>query len=67
MVTDGMGILAEPGRPESIAAAIDAALDRTAAGTARRSRAAASDRYGAERIGRDFAAIYEEALERKRR
>ena len=38
MVTDGMGVLAEPGRPASIAAAIDAAIDATAAGTTRRSQ-----------------------------
>ena len=65
MVTDGMGILAKPGEPESIAAAIDAALDRT---WDRRAIAeAARGRYGAERIGADFAAIYNEVVERSRR
>lgn len=67
MVTDGMGVLAEPGRPASIAAAIDAAIDADRGWDHQAIASAARDRYGAERIGSDFAAIYAEAIERRRR
>lgn len=65
MVTDGLGILADPGRPAGIAAAIDAALERpwdhdAIAETAR-------DRYGFDRVGAELTAIYDEAVERRRR
>ena len=66
MVTEGMGVLAETGSAESIANAIEAALgrapwDRDAIASA------AKDRYGLERVGDDFAAVYREALARRRR
>jgi glycosyltransferase involved in cell wall biosynthesis len=64
MVTDGMGILAETRRPERIAAAIEAALDRD--WDRPRIAAAARDRYGMDRIGREFAAAYEDALRKQR-
>jgi glycosyltransferase involved in cell wall biosynthesis len=67
MVTDGLGVLAEPGRPAGIAAAIEAALDPDRHWDRSAIARAARDRYGAERIGRDFAASYEEAIERRRR
>jgi glycosyltransferase involved in cell wall biosynthesis len=64
MVSDGMGVLAEPGRADSIAAAIDAALTQTwdhdaIAGSAR-------ERYGLERVGAELVAIYDEAVARGR-
>ena len=65
MVRDGMGLLAEPGNPHSIAAAIDAALAQTWDHDA--IARVAGDRYGLARVGADFAAIYDEALARRRR
>jgi len=65
MVTDETGVLAEPRRPESIAAAIDAALGRTWDRDA--IAAGARDRYGLERVGAELASIYDEAVERRRR
>ena len=64
MVTEGMGALVEPERPAELAAAIEAALD----GHWDRGRIAAQakDKFSSERIGRDFAAIYEDALRRPR-
>jgi len=64
VITDGMGILVEGRRPEEIAAAVETALDSDwdralIASTAR-------DRYGPERIGREFAAAYEDALRKRR-
>ena len=60
MVTAESGVLAEPGRPASIAAAIDAALER---GWDRAQIAeGAHARYGAERVGADFASIYEDVV-----
>ena len=66
MVTDGMGVLAEPGSAESIATAIETALDH-ASWDRDAIASAARDRYGFERVGDDFAAVYREALARKRR
>jgi glycosyltransferase involved in cell wall biosynthesis len=65
MVTDGMGLLAEPGDPDSIADAIDTALAQTWDHDA--IARTAGDRYGLARVGADFAAIYDEALTRRRR
>jgi len=65
MVTDDSGVLAAPGNVEGIAAAIEAALDRTWDRDAIAS--SARDRYGFDRIGEDFAAVYEEAIARRRR
>jgi len=63
MVQADMGLLATPGSAESIAASIATALarswDRNAIARA------ASERYGLERVGSDFAAIYEGAIARK--
>jgi len=66
IVTEGMGVLADAGSPESIAAAIDAALDPGRRWDRETIAKTASDRYGPERVGGDFAAIYREALERRR-
>ena len=66
MVTASTGVLAEPGNPESIAAAIGAMLDSDTWDRRAIARAA-GERYGAERVGGDFAAIYTDALERRRR
>lgn len=66
MVTDGMGILAKPGEAESIAGAIEAALERTSWDREAIARKA-KERYGLERVGDDFADAYEQALARKRR
>jgi glycosyltransferase involved in cell wall biosynthesis len=64
MVTEEAGVLAGSRSPEDIAAAIEAALDRSwDRGEIAHS---AKGRYGAERIGRDFAAVYDEALRRHR-
>lgn len=66
MITDDLGLLAAAGDPESIADAIEAALDRAPwdrAGIAR----SAKDRYGLERVGDDLAAIYEATVARRRR
>jgi glycosyltransferase involved in cell wall biosynthesis len=66
MVTEGMGVLAETGSAESIANAIEAALDR-APWDRDAIASAAKGRYGLERVGDDFAAVYREALARARR
>lgn len=65
MVSEGNGVLAAPGSPEGIAAAIGAALDRDwdRATIARD----ASARYGADRVGASFAAVYADVLARRRR
>lgn len=63
MVTDGTGLLAKPGDPEEIADAIDSALDRE--WDRGRIAAEARDRFGAERVGSDFAAVYEDALRKR--
>jgi glycosyltransferase involved in cell wall biosynthesis len=65
MVTNGAGILTEAGNANGIADAVEKALgaswDRQAIARS------AKDRYGLERIGDDFAAVYERAIARKRR
>jgi glycosyltransferase involved in cell wall biosynthesis len=66
MVTDGMGILAEPGSAQSIAGAIETALDRAPWDREAIARSA-KERYGLERIGAEFAAVYEQTLTRRRR
>jgi len=66
MITDGMGVLAEPGRPESLAAAIEAALDHNGAWDRETIASSARERYGTEQVGKAFAAVYEEALARSR-
>ena len=64
MIPEGSGLLAAPGSPESVAAAIETALDRT---WDRQSIAkSAAARYGSERVGSDFAAIYEDVVSRRR-
>ncbi len=64
MVTDGMGTLVGPERPADLAAAIESALDRD--WDRGRIAAQAKERFGSERIGRDFAAVYEHALGKPR-
>ncbi len=64
MVTDGMGTLVGPERPEELAAAIESALDRD--WDRGRIAAQAKNRFGSERIGRDFAAVYAHALRKTR-
>lgn len=66
MVTDGMGMLADPGDPAGIAAAIDAALDRNGGWDREAIAQTARDRYAAERVGEAFALVYEEAISRRR-
>ncbi|MBV8479886.1 MAG: glycosyltransferase [Actinobacteria bacterium] len=64
MVDASSGLLAAPGSAESIAAAIETALGRTWDREA--IAQSARDRYGLERVGSDFAAVYEDAVARKR-
>ena len=66
MVTEQSGILARAGSAESIADALEAALDRDSWDREDIARTA-KERYGLERVGDDFAAIYRDALARKRR
>jgi glycosyltransferase involved in cell wall biosynthesis len=66
MVTDGVGILAEPGSAQSIAGAIETALDRAPWDREAIARTA-KERYDLKRIGAEFAAVYEQALARRRR
>jgi glycosyltransferase involved in cell wall biosynthesis len=63
LVDETSGILAEPGDPESIAARIGEALDRSfdRAAIARR----ATERYGREAVGAALSAVYEEVVARK--
>jgi glycosyltransferase involved in cell wall biosynthesis len=65
MITDGTGLLATSGSPASIAAAIETALERTwdREAIAR----SAKERYGFDRVGSDFAAVYEGAIARRPR
>jgi glycosyltransferase involved in cell wall biosynthesis len=65
IVGDGMGLLAKAEDPPSIAAQIDAALASDAWDHDRIARTARA-RYGAEHIGRELAAVYDEVLARKR-
>jgi glycosyltransferase involved in cell wall biosynthesis len=64
MITEGLGLLAAPGNPVSIAAAIESALDRSWDREAIAKTAAA--RYGSERVGAEFAAIYDDVVARRR-
>jgi glycosyltransferase involved in cell wall biosynthesis len=66
LVGAGMGLLAEPARPDSIAAQIEAALDAPGGWDRREIARAAAERYGRESVGRAFASIYEEVLARRR-
>jgi glycosyltransferase involved in cell wall biosynthesis len=63
MITDGAGLLAAAGSPEKIADAIETALGRTwdREAIAR----SAAERYGLDRVGSDFAAVYEGAIARR--
>lgn len=64
MVGDGLGVLAAPASPESIAQAIETALarswDRQAIARS------AAERYGLETVGEALGSVYAEALARRR-
>jgi glycosyltransferase involved in cell wall biosynthesis len=66
MVGEGMGLLARPGDPASIAAQLGAALDRRGAWDRGAIARQAKERYGAERVGAELARIYEEVSARRR-
>jgi glycosyltransferase involved in cell wall biosynthesis len=65
MIEDGMGLLAEPRDPESIARQISAALDRRDGfdrpAIAERARA----RYGIEHVAAELADVYEQVIGRR--
>ena len=66
MVADGLGLLAKPRDPESIALQIEAALDEPEAWDRAAIARTARERYGIESVGRSFASIYEEVIARAR-
>ncbi|HEV3404383.1 MAG TPA: glycosyltransferase [Gaiellaceae bacterium] len=66
MVADGLGLLAKPRDPESIARQIEAALDEPEAWDRAAIARTARERYGIESVGRSFASIYEEVIARAR-
>jgi glycosyltransferase involved in cell wall biosynthesis len=66
MIADDAGILAQAGSAESVAGAVEAALDRAPWDREAIARAA-RDRYGLERVGADFADVYEKVIARKPR
>jgi glycosyltransferase involved in cell wall biosynthesis len=66
MVADGLGLLAKPRDPESIARQIEAALDEPEAWDRAAIARSARERYGIESVGGSFASIYEEVIARAR-
>jgi glycosyltransferase involved in cell wall biosynthesis len=66
MVADGMGLLAKPRDPESIATRIEAALDEREAWDHDAIARTARERYGLESVGQSFASIYDEVITRRR-
>jgi glycosyltransferase involved in cell wall biosynthesis len=65
MVPEGMGLLARPGDPASIAEQLRAALDRRGAWDREAIARYASERYAADRVGRELVGIYEGLLSRR--
>jgi glycosyltransferase involved in cell wall biosynthesis len=66
MIGEGMGLLAHPGDPESIAAQLRTALDRRDSWDRDAIARVAAERYGAEHVGAELSAIYEEVSARRR-
>lgn len=62
MVHEGMGLLAEPEDAESIAARIASAFDDSGRWDRAAIARAAHERYGADRVGRRLAEIYDEVV-----
>lgn len=67
LVGDGMGLLAEPQDPESIARRIATALDEEHRWDRAAIARTARERYGAEHVGRRLAEIYDEVVARHER
>ena len=66
MLREGMGVLAAPEDPASIAAAIESALGDERRWDRQAIADAARERYGAESVGAALRAIYEEVISRRR-
>jgi glycosyltransferase involved in cell wall biosynthesis len=62
MVRDGMGLLAEPENPASIAQRLAEVLDGTAVFDREAIAERARERYGREHVGDELLAVYEQAL-----
>jgi glycosyltransferase involved in cell wall biosynthesis len=62
MVGDGMGLLAEPENPESIAQRLAEVLDGTAVFDREAIAERARERYGRAHVGNELLAVYEQAL-----
>ncbi len=66
LVEDGMGLLAEPRNPESIARQLALAIDGRDEFDRAAIAARAHARYGLDRVGRDLAEVYEQAIASRR-
>jgi glycosyltransferase involved in cell wall biosynthesis len=66
LVGDGMGLLAEPGNPESVAGRIAEALDRNGRWDRPAIAGAARERFSVEHVGQQFAEVYDEVIARRR-
>ena len=66
MISDGMGLLAAPGNPASIAEQLRTALDDRESWDRDAIARTAGERYGAEHVGAELAAVYDEVIARRR-
>jgi glycosyltransferase involved in cell wall biosynthesis len=65
MVGEGMGALAKPRDARSIAGELRRALDHRGDFDRMRIAERARERYGIERVGREFVGVYEDAISRR--